>query len=167
MQTITPDQINALWVQINSLERQIASLKHTIEQNVPADALERLAYESHFHTETIYHLTPLDYYTSIPEHEPYLPDAYAADGFIHCTRSADLLAIVANRFYKQIPGQVIMLVIEVSALKSPLKYEISDGPVPFPHIYGALNRDAIVEIVKMLRAADGTFLVPPYIEPSV
>jgi uncharacterized protein (DUF952 family) len=166
MQQITPDQISALWATIHGLERQIDSLKRIIEQHVPPDTLERLAYESHFHAETIYHLTPLDYYNSIPAQESYLPEAYPTDGFIHCTRSADLLAIVANRFYKAISGDVVMLVIDAASLKSPLKYEISDGPVPFPHIYGPLNREAIVEVVKMVRSLDGSFLVPPYVEPG-
>ncbi len=64
-------------------------------------------------------------------------------------------------YERQFPG---MLVIDVRALTSPLKYESFDSnlPFPFPHIYGPLNRDAILELVKMRRAADGTFQVPPF-----
>ncbi len=55
-----------------------------------------------------------------------------------------------------------MLVIDVQKVKAPIKYEMLDPamPCPFPHIYGPLNRDAIVDVILMPRAANGTFLVP-------
>jgi uncharacterized protein (DUF952 family) len=155
--------------QIRALERQIAVLRRTIEHSAekaePADD-ERLAYDSHFAQETIYHLTPTAYFNTFSPGQDYVPEPFAKEGFIHCTRGADLLAYVANNFYRGEPGDFVMLVIDVDALGSPLKYEALGTPAPFPHIYGPLNRDAIVEIVKMPRAADGTFLVPPYDDVS-
>ncbi len=162
MQQLDPDDIRALWQQVHALEREITTLKRVLQKAIVPGELDQLVYESYFPTEIIFHLTPRDYYRTFPAAEPYLPEAYAKDGFIHCTRGADLLAIVANRYYKTLPGDMLMLVIDVRALTSPLKYELSDGPVPFPHIYGPVNRDAIVEVVPMSRADDGTFLVPPY-----
>lgn len=153
-------------LQIRALERQIAALRRTVERSThgqePADD-ERLAYDSHFVQDTIYHLTPVAHFRSFAPDQDYIPKPFAKEGFIHCTRGADLLAYVANNTYRGEPGDFVMLVIDVGALRSPLKYEALGGaPVPFPHIYGPLNRDAIVEVVKMPRAADGRFLVPPY-----
>jgi uncharacterized protein (DUF952 family) len=150
--------------QIRALERQIAALHRTIERSVEqAEDRDRLAYDSHFAQETIYHLTPVAYFNTFALDQDYVPEPFANEGFIHCTRGADLLAYVANNFYRGESGDFVMLVIDVDALRSPLKYEALGGAhIPFPHIYGPLNRDAIVEVVKMPRAADGTFLVPPY-----
>lgn len=156
--------------QIRALERQIAVLRRAVERCAEkAEDLDtdRLAYDSHFAQETIYHLTQTAYFHSFAPNQDYVPKPFAEEGFIHCTRGADLLAYVANNMYRREPGEFVMLVIDVGALRAPLKYEaLGAALVPFPHIYGPLNRDAIVEIVKMPRAADGTFLVPPYDEVS-
>src|SRR5947209_13851112 len=127
-------------------------------------ALADHAIERHFPIETIYHITPLLYYASRPSGELYLPETYAQDGFIHCTRGADLMILVANKHYRNVPGDFAMLVIDVRALTSPLKYEALDNAmiIAFPHIYGPINRDAIIEVLRMKRSPDGTFLAPPY-----
>jgi len=53
--------------------------------------------------------------------------------------------------------------IDERKVTSPVKYENSGG-ILFPHIYGALNRDAIVRVVAVGRREDGTFL--PIGEPD-
>src|SRR4051812_42344509 len=97
------DTLEALQRQLRSLERQITVLQRTIEQIRPITD-ERIPYESYFDSETIYPLTPKDFYESVPALQAYLPQDYDKDGFIHCTRGADLLAFVANRFYREVPG---------------------------------------------------------------
>ena len=128
----------------------------------------------------------------------YTPNAFAQDGFIHCTQGEELLLQVANRFYKDKPGEFLVLSIDEHKLKAEVKWEaaspppvtaapavaalplaeappearaefgnvdgvIAPPPAPgastpkFPHIYGPLNRDAIVAIRRVLRAPDGTF----------
>lgn len=46
----------------------------------------------------------------------------------------------------------------VHRLEAPLRYETSDGE-SFPHLYGALNPDAVVAVVPFVEEADG-FAVP-------
>jgi uncharacterized protein (DUF952 family) len=132
--------------------------------------------------------------------QPYLPDRFPLDGFIHCTAGDDALLQVANAIYKSVSGDFLVLGIDESKVKAPIKWEppssitpsppaqettapavplppevraeygemrvlpsppLPSSPAPaaqlFPHIYGPLNRDAIVEIRKAVRAADGTF----------
>jgi len=155
-----------LYLQIRRVEEALAALRRLAEQSVAAEQLseEYLAFERQFPTGTIYHITPQSYYETISITKPYLPEAYTKDGFIHCTRGADLMVMVANNFYRSVPGDFLMLVIDVHALTSPLKYEALDPAtvMPFPHIYGPLNREAIVEVVKMRRGDDGRFLAPPF-----
>jgi glutathione S-transferase len=90
--------------------------------------------------------------------EPYVPKAFAAEGFIHCTDGAEELARTANRYYRADPRTFVALVIDVRRVAPPVRYE--DEAHIYPHIYGALNRDAIVAVVPVPRAADGSFLPP-------
>ena len=89
-----------LSLQIRRMEEQIAVLQRLAERIIPPDmrkqALADQAIERHFPIETIYHITPLLYYASRPSGELYVPETYAQDGFIHCTRGADLMIFVAN-----------------------------------------------------------------------
>ena len=115
----------------------------------------------------ILHLAPVAHFQSIPPDRPYLPIDYERDGFVHCTQGAGLLLRVANAFYKDMPGDFVVLVIDEGRLAAPVRYEppspVSGGePIPgnvvlFPHVYGPINRDAIVDIVGVRRDAQGTF----------
>lgn len=117
---------------------------------------------------TILHLVSIDYYNSIPSNEPYLPREFEQDGFIHCTQGEEMLRQVANTFYKSTHGEYVVLVIDEQQVNSTVKYEpavpvdgeevdVSDQLL-FPHIYGALNREAIEAVVAAHRGDDGTFI---------
>jgi uncharacterized protein (DUF952 family) len=110
---------------------------------------------------TIYHLAPAARWQNWPTGAPYLPAEYEADGFIHCTAGDELMLRVANTFYRAAPGDFALLVIDTARLTSPLKWEepVGDPLAPqFPHIYGSINREAIVEVRAVHRAGDGTFV---------
>lgn len=74
----------------------------------------------------------------------------AEQGFIHAS-SAEQTVPTANRFYADIGEPVIILVIEVARLTAPLRYEdVPGSPAPFPHIYGPLNLDAVVDVLPLI-----------------
>jgi uncharacterized protein (DUF952 family) len=88
-------------------------------------------------------------------------------GFIHCTADAELLLHVANLAFRQDPDEFLVLVLDTSQLSAELRWEPPDPPPPagsplaaqrFPHLYGPLNLEAIVEVRDVSRAPDGTFL---------
>jgi uncharacterized protein (DUF952 family) len=114
-------------------------------------------------TEIIYHLTPAEYFNGLPADQPYFPREFARDGFTHCTKGEERLLLVADTIYRRVPGDFLALVIDERKVTSPLKYD-NVGGMMFPHIYGPLNRDAIVRSVAMGRREDGTFL--PIGEPN-
>lgn len=120
----------------------------------------------------IYHIVAADYYNSLPADQPYLPPRFAQEGFIHCTRGEDRVLLVANTLYRKTPGRFLLLVIDERRVQAEIRNEIV-GEILFPHIYGPLNRDAIVRVQEMARAADGTFLPigelpePPSVHPAV
>ncbi len=113
----------------------------------------------------IYHLVPAAEYQALPEAAPYLPAGYAGDGFIHCTAEPQVLVQVANAFYRHVPGDFLVLEIDPARLAAEVRYEPAEPGSPlaghrFPHIYGPLNRSAVVHVRSIERTADGTFLAP-------
>ena len=94
-----------------------------------------------------------------------LPDAWAAfdtglykhasleaEGFIHCSFSHQLDAVIA-RYYSG-SEKVVVLEIESDRLMSRMIKEPSTNSEIYPHIYGPINRDAIVAVTER-RKHDG------------
>jgi uncharacterized protein (DUF952 family) len=103
-----------------------------------------------------YHATPKAHWEASDASQPYVSNDFADEGFIHCTDSADALPSVLTTYYRDEPGDWVVLTIDKRRVSPPVRYEDPDNV--FPHIYGPLNRDAIVDVRDILRAEDGTFL---------
>ncbi|GAA0959499.1 DUF952 domain-containing protein [Kribbella koreensis] len=77
--------------------------------------------------------------------------------FIHCSRP-DQVAEVANSFYADVTEPLCLLVIDTALLVSALCDEDLDAiGISFPHLYGPLNLDAVVDVRPYERAADGRY----------
>jgi uncharacterized protein (DUF952 family) len=77
-------------------------------------------------------------------------------GFIHAG-DTDQVAPVANAVY-QGDRDLVVLIIDTDRLRSEIRYEDVPGwDHPFPHIYGPLNPDAVVDVVPLERTDDGRF----------
>ncbi len=80
-------------------------------------------------------------------------------GFIHCSY-ANQVTRVANAIYRGVHG-LILLEIDPARLTSEVRDEaLGDGDEKFPHIYGPLDTDAVVEVHPFEPTADGTFELP-------
>ena len=80
----------------------------------------------------------------------------AGEGFIHASTAAQV-APVADAFYRDAPD-LVLLVIEAERVGPPIRYERVPGqPDPYPHIYGPLNLDAVVETRPLAPGPDGQF----------
>ena len=80
-------------------------------------------------------------------------------GFIHCS-NADQVVRIANAIYRGVQG-LVLLVIDRARVASPIRDEPADtGPERFPHIYGPLNPDAVVEVLPFEPNPDETFTLP-------
>ncbi|HWG44241.1 MAG TPA: DUF952 domain-containing protein [Gemmataceae bacterium] len=102
--------------------------------------------------QTIYHLVLQSAWEANP-HQEYRASSLAGEGFIHCS-FANQVALSANRFYA---GQQNLLVLHIdpARLSNPLREEPSGSGEVFPHIYGPINRDAVVRVETLERGADG------------
>ena len=66
------------------------------------------------------------------------------EGFIH-TSTATQVPGVADAFYRDAPD-LVLLVIDAERVGSPIRYEPGPAGDPYPHIYGPLNTDAVLEV---------------------
>jgi uncharacterized protein (DUF952 family) len=105
-----------------------------------------------------YHGTPKRYFESLDQSQPYVPEPFAREGFIHTTEGREAVSITLTKYYKASAEPWVMLYIDQDRVTSPIRYD--DPAQVFPHIYGPLNREAIVVVKDIGRAADGTFLKP-------
>jgi uncharacterized protein (DUF952 family) len=103
-----------------------------------------------------YHLVAADYWAAQPSTTDYSPGAFDADGFIHCTDGARNLIDTANRYYRDDPRGYVALVIDTAKVRAEVRYE--DAERIYPHIYGPLNRDAILRVAPVRRDDDGAFV---------
>ncbi|MCL5951003.1 MAG: DUF952 domain-containing protein [Chloroflexi bacterium] len=108
--------------------------------------------------ELTFHLTPRGYFDALDSAVDYIPSEFERDGFIHCTDGAEAMAQVATAYYKNNPEPHYYLYIDKDRVRAPIRYDDPDRR--YPHIYGPLNRDAILSVRPARRLPDGTFLAP-------
>ena len=102
-----------------------------------------------------YHLVPKPIWDERGDKPEYVPDAFAADGFIHCTNGLDPLLAVANMFYRGDERDYLVLELDTTRITAELRYD--DDERVYPHIYGPLNTDAVTGTLAVIREPDGTF----------
>lgn len=95
------------------------------------------------------HLTPVAHWQAAQKDGIYRAESLTTEGFIHCSTIAQIYWVV-EKFYK---GQtdLRLLYIDPDKVQSEIRYEEVTGvPVEnhFPHIYGALNLDAVVCVME-------------------
>lgn len=113
----------------------------------------------------IYHMTARSLWEEQAALPGFAPPSLADEGFIHCTAEPDRLLLVANTFYRDLPGAFIIVGIAPERLSAVLRWEQADGHL-FPHVYGPLNKDAVAQTIEFPRRADGTFCLPPEMSVS-
>jgi uncharacterized protein (DUF952 family) len=89
----------------------------------------------------VYHIVLTDVWTG-HQSEYYEADSLATEGFIHCSLAEQLEGVI-ERYYKN-AGDITVLEIDPVKLSSQLVFEPSTGGESFPHVYGTINKSAIV-----------------------
>lgn len=81
-------------------------------------------------------------------------------GFIHAAQSSQQVEGVANSFYSG-AGPLVLLAIDEDRVRPEIRYENVPGwDLPFPHIYGPLNTDAVVRTISLIPGLDGRYVFP-------
>lgn len=87
-----------------------------------------------------------------------------AEGFIHASTGEQLCA-TADRYYAGADA-LLALAIDADAIQDALVFEAPHPPSPatqgllFPHIYAPVPLDAIIAVVPLTKAQDGTYQMP-------
>ncbi len=93
----------------------------------------------------------------------YGEDSLKKFGFIHCS-PIDYMPLVANYHFKNTRG-LVLLCIDDQKVKAEIKWEDHDGFGRFyPHIYGLLNFDAIVDVIPFEPNAEGDYYLTEEME---
>jgi uncharacterized protein (DUF952 family) len=89
----------------------------------------------------------------------YRPEAFQVEGFIHCSTRAQVIKVADTRFRGQ--TGLVLLCIETDRVAGEIRYEnLEGGQELFPHIYGELNKDAVVNVAEFEPDVDGYFTLP-------
>ena len=88
----------------------------------------------------------------------YKTPSLESEGFIHCSHPEQIEG-TANRYYQGAAGQVL-LHIDPAKVQAEIRWEASTGGETFPHIYGPLNLDAVLEVLAFEPDKDGIFTLP-------
>ncbi len=79
------------------------------------------------------------------------------EGFIHCSSLEQALNVAQKHFVHE--EDVLLLTIDPTLLKAETKYESASNGQEYPHVYGVINVDAIVEVVTLPKE-NGEFILP-------
>ena len=93
----------------------------------------------------IYHITTDSTWNNAREIGVYTVPSLKEEGFIHCSQQ-NQLADVKQRYFEG-RNDLLLLSIDTDKLKSPFIFEWSPSVQDtFPHVYGPINVDAVVEV---------------------
>lgn len=86
----------------------------------------------------------------------FIRESIESEGFIHASPKNQLTR-VANKYYKNTVKPLI-LVVDASKVSVEVKWEPAAGSL-YPHIYGPLNTDAIIEAQTIALNENGEFIL--------
>ncbi len=115
-------------------------------------------------SEMILHATIREAWVAAQKNGRFEADSLAGQGFIHCSK-VDQILRVANMLYRGQKGMVL-LVIDPLRLVSTLRWEPGEDlrEALFPHVYGPINLDAVVEVLDFEPGPNGLFSLPVKLE---
>jgi uncharacterized protein (DUF952 family) len=90
----------------------------------------------------IYHIATSEEWNLHRDSATYEPGAFKREGFIHCSTSEQVKGVL-QRYYAGVTD-LILLHIDESKLTALLKYEEATSHELFPHVFGPINKDAII-----------------------
>ena len=110
----------------------------------------------------LFHITTHEAWAQAQAAGEYRAASLATEGFIHLSGERQWLR-TANRFFRGQHG-LVLLAIRADRLRAEVRYERADGD-EFPHLYGPLGLDAVVEVHALPVEETGEIGTPPGLVP--
>lgn len=91
--------------------------------------------------------------------KPNYGDEYIAhEGFIHCSDISTFRKVAPN--FVEISEPLVLLCIDTSRVNAQIKWEDGDNcGTAYPHIYGLLNLDSVVNVLPFLKDKNNCFVL--------
>lgn len=93
---------------------------------------------------SIYHIVLPEVWENFKDKEEYEAASLATEGFIHGSFETQIAGVL-ERYYKE-AERVLILQLDPEKLTSELINEPSTNDEVYPHIYGKINKSAIIGI---------------------
>ena len=106
----------------------------------------------------ILHITKREYWEKAKLEGVYRGDTLDSDGFIHCSTSKQIVKVANNLFHAK--KGLVLLCIVTNKVRSKIRYECAGSEELYPHIYGPLNIDAVINVADFEVAKNGKFKLP-------
>lgn len=115
----------------------------------------------------ILHITSRKEWLAAQKSGEYRAPSLESEGFIHCSTEKQVVA-VANAFYRG-RNDLVLLVVDEARLRPEVRWEApagspAEGISPselFPHVYGAINVEAVASVLDLKPDSAGMFTLPP------
>ncbi len=86
----------------------------------------------------------------------FIVESLKSQGFIHCSETDTILRVANSNWNGR--KDLILLVIDTNKIAPLVKFEPDpESGTLYPHIYGPLNTDAVIEIKEFLPNQSGIF----------
>lgn len=108
--------------------------------------------------EVILHITTRPQWEQAKQAGIYRGDTLDVEGFIHCSTPSQVIT-VANALFKG-RHDLVLLCIDPHQVQAEIRYEGPEGGEQYPHIYGPLQMDAVVQVFDFKPEAEGQFVLP-------
>ena len=93
---------------------------------------------------TIQHITTKEWWTKFESLDYYESPTFNEETFIHLS-TTEQVAGVLERYYSG-QADLLKLHVDTEKLSAELKYEHATNNEYFPHLFGKLNKSAILEV---------------------
>lgn len=104
----------------------------------------------------ILHITTVQAWDEAQQQGEYTSESLATEGFIHCSTPEQIVGVFMERFRGR--ADLTILIINPAKVRAPIVYEdCYETGQKFPHIYGALNLDAVQGSAVLPPDEDGFF----------
>ena len=105
----------------------------------------------------IYHIAERSVWENCSGKGTYVPKEFESEGFIHCSNLTQVENTAHNYYEGQ--GDLVLLVIDEGSLESEVVYEnLMGGDELFPHLYGELQTEAVIDVVDLNWGPEGELL---------
>lgn len=107
----------------------------------------------------IFHITTHEAWAKRSAEGTYRTEMLPSEGFIHCSTREQVIQVANARFFGQ--TGLVLLSVNPDRVGAEIRYEnLEGGQQMFPHIYGEINSDAVLQVSAFEPGVDGYFALP-------